>query len=68
MAATGVRGALTNNWVKKRKLVEEPFGWGKTVDPIAKTMPRGIERFGAQFTLTMPAYNLARLPSHLAIA
>ena len=47
---------------RKRKLVEEPFGWGKTVGPIAKTMLRGLSRVGAQFTLTMAAYNLARLP------
>jgi transposase len=47
---------------KKRKLVEEPFGWGKTVGPIAKTMLRGLNCVGAQFTLTMAAYNLARLP------
>ena len=47
---------------KKRKLVEEPFGWGKTVGPITKTMLRGLNRVGAQFTLTMAAYNLARLP------
>ncbi len=47
---------------RRRKLVEEPFGWGKTVGPIAKTMLRGLSRVGAQFTLTMAAYNLARLP------
>jgi hypothetical protein len=47
---------------RKRKLVEEPFGWGKTVGPIAKTMLRGIDCVGAQFTLIMAAYNLARLP------
>jgi transposase len=51
---------------RKRKLVEEPFGWGKTVGPIAKTMLRGLGRVGAQFTLTMAAYNLARLPRLLA--
>jgi transposase len=51
---------------RKRKLVEEPFGWGKVVGPIAKTMLRGLERVGAQFTLTMAAYNLARLPRLLA--
>jgi transposase len=51
---------------RKRKLVEEPFGWGKTVGPIAKTMLRGLNRVGAQFTLTMAAYNLARLPRLLA--
>ena len=51
---------------RKRKLAEEPFGWGKVVGPIAKTMMRGIDRVGAQFTLTMAAYNLARLPRLLA--
>jgi transposase len=51
---------------RKRKLVEEPFGWGKVVGPIAKTMLRGLDRAGAQFTLTMAAYNLARLPRLLA--
>jgi transposase len=51
---------------RKRKLVEEPFGWGKTVGPLAKTMLRGLSRVGAQFTLTMAAYNLARLPKLLA--
>jgi transposase len=47
---------------KKRKQIEEPFGWAKTVGPIAKTMLRGLDRVGAQFTMTMAAYNLARLP------
>jgi transposase len=51
---------------RKRKLVEEPFGWGKTVGPIRKTMLRGLKRVCAQFTLTMTAYNLAKLPSLLA--
>ena len=51
---------------RKRKLVEEPFGWGKVVGPIRKTMLRGIDRVGAQFTLTMAAYNLAKLPRLLA--
>lgn len=51
---------------KKRKLVEEPFGWGKTVGPIRKTMLRGLQRVAAQFTLTMAAYNLAKLPRLLA--
>jgi transposase len=50
----------------KRKKIEEPFGWGKTIGPIAKTMLRGVERVGAQFTLTMAAFNLACLPRMLA--
>ena len=47
---------------RKRKLIEEAFGWGKTVGPIAKTMLRGLDRVRAQFTLTMAAYNLAKMP------
>ena len=49
-----------------RKRIEEAFGWGKTVGPIAKTMLRGVERVGFQFKMTMAAYNLARLPRLLA--
>ena len=51
---------------KNRKLIEEAFGWGKTVGPIAKTMLRGLKRVRAQFTLTMAAYNLAKLPRLIA--
>ena len=51
---------------KKRKLIEEAFGWGKTIGPIRKTMLRGLDRVRAQFTLTMAAYNLAKLPNLLA--
>ena len=51
---------------KKRKQIEEAFGWGKTIGPIRKTMLRGINRVRAQFTLTMVAYNLAKLPKLLA--
>jgi IS5 family transposase len=49
-----------------RKRIEEAFGWGKTVGPVAKTMLRGLDRVGGQFTLTLAAYNLARLPRLLA--
>ncbi len=51
---------------RKRKQIEEAFGWGKTVGPIRKTMLRGLDRVRAQFTLTMAAYNLAKLPNLLA--
>ena len=51
---------------RKRKQVEEPFGWGKTIGQIAKTMLRGVEAVGAQFTLNMAAFNLAKLPKLLA--
>jgi Transposase DDE domain len=49
-----------------RKRIEEAFGWSKTVGPVAKTMLRGLDRVGGQFTLTLAAYNLARLPKLLA--
>jgi transposase len=49
-----------------RKRIEEVFGWGKTVGPLAQTMLRGAERVGAQFTFTVAGYNLARLPNLLA--
>lgn len=29
---------------RKRKLIEEAFGWGKTIGPIAKNMLRGLAR------------------------
>ena len=34
-----------------RKRIEETFGWSKTVVPVAKTMLRGLDRVGGQFTL-----------------
>jgi transposase len=49
-----------------RKRIEEVFGWGKTVGPLARTMLRGAERVGAQFTFAVVGYNLARLPKLLA--
>jgi transposase len=49
-----------------RKRIEEAFGWGKTVGTAAKTMLRGTARVGFQFTLSMAAYNLVRLPKLLA--
>ena len=51
---------------KRRKKIEEPFGWAKTVGGIAQTVHRGVERVRARFTLTMAACNLARLPKLLA--
>jgi transposase len=51
---------------KRRKKIEEPFGWAKTIGGMAQTVLRGIDRVRAQFTLTMAACNLARLPRLLA--
>jgi transposase len=51
---------------KRRKKIEEPFGWAKTVGGMAQTVLRGLQRVHARFTLTMTANNLARLPKLLA--
>jgi len=51
---------------RRRKKIEEPFGWVKTVGGMAQTLYRGIERVRARFTLAMAACNLARLPKLLA--
>ena len=53
---------------KKRKLVEEPFGWGKVIGGLARPMRRGVARMGFVFTLTMAAYDLIRLPRIFAEA
>jgi transposase len=51
---------------QKRKRIEEPFGWGKTIGGLARPMLRGAAHLGFKFTLTMAAYNLIRLPKLLA--
>jgi len=51
---------------RSRKRIEEPFGWAKIVAGMAQTVHRGLDRVRAQFTMTMAACNLARLPKLLA--
>lgn len=51
---------------QKRKRIEEPFGWGKTIGGLARPMLRGLTRLSFKFILTMAAYNLIRLPKLLA--
>jgi transposase len=46
---------------RKRKGVEQVFGWGKMVGPIRKTKHRGRRRVGWMFTFTQAAYNLVRM-------
>ena len=50
---------------RRRKKIEEPFGWAKTVGGMSHTVHRGLDRVCAQFTMTMAACNLARLPKLL---
>ena len=51
---------------KKRKLVEEAFVWAKTIAGMDKVKVRGLPRVRFQFTFTMAAYNLIRMPRLLA--
>ena len=53
---------------RKRKLVEEAFGWAKTIAGCAKVKVRGLARIGFHFTMAMAAYNLIRLPKLLGQA
>ena len=46
---------------RKRKLVEEFFGWLKTVAGQRKTKYRGVWRVGWIFTFAAAAYNLVRM-------
>ena len=46
---------------KKRKRVEEIFGWMKTVGGMRKLRHRGLERVSWMFTLAAAAYNLVRM-------
>lgn len=46
---------------RKRKLVEEGFGWGKTVGLLRKLRHRGRDKVAWVFTFTTAAYNLVRI-------
>jgi transposase len=50
----------------KRKRIEEPFGWMKTVGGLRKTRHRGRGLVEWFFVLTAVAYNLIRIPKLLA--
>jgi transposase len=45
----------------KRKLVEEGFGWGKTIGGLRKLHHRGREKVAWVFAFTNAAYNLVRM-------
>ncbi len=51
-----------------RKRIEEVFGWAKSAAGLRKPRHRGLGRVGWQFTFTLAAYNLIRLPRLLAQA
>jgi hypothetical protein len=52
----------------QRKLVEEAFGWGKTIAGLAKVKVRGLAHVRFKFSFAMAAYNLIRMPRLLAAA
>ena len=47
--------------MRKRKRVEEIFGWIKTVGVMRKTRHKGTELVGWMFTFSLAAYNLVRM-------
>jgi len=51
---------------RKRKLVEQAFGWMKTIGPMRKLHHRGGQRVNWNFTFAAAAYNLVRLRTLLA--
>ena len=46
---------------RKRKRVEEIFGWLKIVGGLRKTRHRGVARVGWMFSFALAAYNLVRM-------
>ena len=53
---------------RRRKRIEEIFGWTKATAGLRKTRHRGVARVGWIFALTATAYNLVRLPKLLGVA
>ena len=52
---------------RRRKCIEQCFGWGKTIGLICQVMMRGLDKVDQVLTLTMAAYNLTRLRSLAAL-
>lgn len=52
--------------LRRRELIEEGFGWMKTVGGLRKLRHRGQAKVAAIFTFTCAAYNLVRLRRLLA--
>lgn len=46
---------------RKRKLIEEGYGWGKVVGLLRKLRHRGREKVGWIFAFTNGVYNLVRI-------
>ena len=52
---------------RKRKRIEEVFGWLKTVAMLRKTRHRGVLKVGWVFTFAAAAYNLVRMRNLLLV-
>src|ERR1700716_3451403 len=52
---------------QKRKRVEEPFGWGKTIGGLARPMLRGVKKLAFKLP-TMAPYDLIKLPRLIGAA
>jgi len=52
---------------RKRKLIEEGYGWGKVVGLLRKLRHRGGEKVGWVFAFTNAAYNLVRIRTLIRI-
>jgi transposase len=57
--STRHRGYLISQ--RKRKIIEEVFGWLKTIGLMRKTRHKGTARGGWMFTFTNAVYNLVRM-------
>ena len=46
---------------QKRKLIEQGFGWAKSIGGMRQVMVRGLKKVDQMFVLTMAVYNLVRM-------
>ena len=53
---------------KKRKLIEEVFGWLKTVGPMRRPHFRGLKRMSWWFKFSVAVYNLVRIRNLTVVA
>ena len=52
--------------LRRRKMIEEAFGWVKDIGTLRRLMARGLETIRAHALLNFAAYNLTRLGNLLA--
>jgi len=52
--------------LRRRKMIEEAFGWAKDIGTLRRLMAHGLEKIRAHALLNFAAYNLTRLGNLLA--